>query len=253
MIKKSEELEIAIQAAKVGAKVGLKYFDKPIQVQIKEDKTVVTHADFEAENAIKKFILSKDSTAEFLAEESGNQTHSNTFWIIDPIDGTRCYVRGIPFWCSLVTYVENGEVKLTCCYFPLVKNGLLYGERNKGAFCEDKKIHVSSVSNFESAYLTFGSIRHFKDKNQLLRVVDKINGVRGYEPTYGSALLVQGKVDIQIDVFAYAWDSAPFKVLVEEAGGKITHPDGSSWNLSGRGIVATNGLLHDEVIKLYNQ
>jgi len=252
MDKKSEELEIAIEAVRTGARIGLKYFDKPIEVYFKKDQTVVTHADVEAEEEIKKFILSKDSKAEFLAEESGNNVHSDTFWIIDPIDGTRCYVRGIPFWCSLITYVEKGKVKLAVCYFPVMKDGLYFGEKDKGAFCGEKCLYVSQVSNLQNAYLTFGSIRHFKDKSHLLKVIDSINGVRGYEPTYGSCLITEGKVDIGIDVFAYSWDSAPFKLMIEEAGGKITHTDGSPWTLEGRGFIATNGILHDEVIQLYN-
>lgn len=252
MKKKPETLEIAIQAAQIGAKVGLKYFDKPIEVKLKEDQTVVTHADLEAEEAIKKFILSKDSRAEFLAEESGNNTHSNSFWIIDPIDGTRCYVRGIPFWCSLVTHVEKGTVKSTACYFPVMRDGLLFGEKGKGAFCGEKRLHVSKVSELKNAYLTFGSIRHFKDKTHLLKVIDSINGVRGYEPTYGSCLLTEGKVDVGIDVFAYSWDSAPFKIMIEEAGGMITQTDGSPWSLTSRGFIATNGILHNEVTRLYN-
>lgn len=253
MTKQSNALQIAIEASKIGARIGLQYFDKPIEVKLKEDQTVVTHVDIEAEDAIKSFILKHDSKAEFLAEESGNNTSTDTFWIIDPIDGSRCYVRGIPFWCTLITYFEKGQVKLTSCYFPLMKDGHLVGERGKGAYCGEKRLHVSQVSNLSESYLTFGSIRHFKDKTHLLKVIDSINGVRGYEPTYGSCLLTQGKVDINIDVFAYAWDSAPFKVLIEEAGGKITQTDGSPWTIQGRGFIATNGILHDPVISLYNR
>lgn len=249
----SPELEVTIGAARVGAKIGLKYFEKNLEVKLKEDATVVTRADLEAEDAIKEFILKQDRNAKFLAEETGGDKGGDSFWIIDPIDGSRCYIRGIPFWCVLIAKFDKGEISHAVCYFPLLNNGLLYAQKSKGAFCEDRRIQVSKVNNLENSYVTFGSLRHFKNRAPLFNVIDKANGVRGYEPTYGHALLSQGKVDVSIDVFAYPWDAAPFKVMIEEAGGKISMMDGSPWTIHGRGFIATNGILHDEVVRLYNE
>lgn len=251
-MKLSEELRIAIEAAKIGAKTSLKYYKRNLDIEVKSDKTVVTDADHRAEDAIKSFILSQVSNAKFLAEETGGSRNEETIWIIDPIDGTRCFIRGIPFWCTLISLYKKGEVILGVCYFPLFQDGLIYAEKDKGAFRGLKTIHTSNISDLSKCYLTFGSLRYFKNKKPLLKLVDRVNSVRGYEPTYSHFLLSCGNIDATIDVYAQPWDSAPFKVIIEEAGGKMTHIDGKPWNIYGRGFIGTNGLLHDEVVKLYN-
>ncbi|OGH38303.1 MAG: hypothetical protein A3B44_01490 [Candidatus Levybacteria bacterium RIFCSPLOWO2_01_FULL_38_21] len=249
----SNELRIAIEAAKIGAKTALKYYEKKMLVSIKKDKTVVTEADFQTEDAIRSFILSRIPNAKFLAEETGGDKEEETFWIIDPIDGTRCFTRNIPFWCILISLYKKGEVMLGVCYFPLLHNGLMYAERGKGAHRGLKKIYTSNISDLSKCYLTFGSLRHFKNKKPLLKLVDIVGSVRGYEPTYGHFLLSCGSIDATIDVYAQPWDSAPFKVIIEEAGGRITHIDGKPWDIFGRGFIGTNGLLHDEAIHILNK
>ncbi len=249
----SNELKVAIEAARKGARNALKYFNKDIQVEIKpDDGTVVSHADRETEEVIKSYILSKYKNAKFLGEESGGDISQKEFWVIDPIDGTRSYLRGIPLWCVIVSLCRYNEVFLGVIYYPHGDN-IFYAEKGRGAFENNQKLHVSSIEHLKDAYLGFGSPRHFKDKQVLLDLIDKAAGSRSWEATYCGLLVVSGKIDAHIDAFGKIWDLAPFKVMIEEAGGKITRLDGSPWTLKGSGAIMTNGILHDEVLAIINK
>src|SRR5579863_1856649 len=106
----SLELQAAINSAKAGGKIALKYFRTTLDVRIKNDKSLVTIADIETENIIKETILTSLPQAKFLAEESGGDIHEKDFWIIDPIDGTRLFTRGVPQWSILIAHYKNNEI-----------------------------------------------------------------------------------------------------------------------------------------------
>ena len=248
----SNELKVAIEAARVGAKSAIKYFNKNLKVSIKEvDKTPVTIADQESEKAIKSFLLSKFPRAKFVAEEIGGSTKEDEFWIIDPVDGTRSFSRGIPGWAVSIGYYKNSVFELGVCYYPIFDQ-ILYAQRGEGAYLNGEKVHVSQIDSLNKALLGFGNPRYIENKSSLLNLIDLAGSARSWEVTYSNFLLAQGKVDIVLDGYAYLWDVAPFKVIIEEAGGKITRIDGSPITIHGKGYVSTNGLLHDEVIKLIN-
>ncbi len=247
----SDELKIAIEAAKKGAENAIKYFYKGIDSSVKDDGTVLTHADTETEEVIKDFISAKFKNAKFVGEEYGGNIKEKEFWCIDPIDGTRSYARGIPTWCTIVSLCRDDDVYLSVVYFPHIDT-IYYGQRGLGAFENNKKLHVSSISNIKDAFLGFGSPRHIKDPNSFWRLVKATAGSRSWDPTYTGCLLAAGKVDIHIDEWGKIWDLAPFKVMVEEAGGKITRLDGSPWNFEGSGAIISNGILHDKALSIFN-
>lgn len=248
----SDELKIAIEAAKVGAKTALKYFNKSLVLEYKTDKSPVTIADKEVEKAIIQHILKNDPKAKFLAEESGGDSSQNSLWIIDPIDGTRSFARGIPTWAILIAKYNNGKITCGVCYFSVLKN-LLYAEKGKGAFLNGKKVHVSSISALNKAYTAYGALKHFKNTDKIVHLALKSSSSRSPDITYGAFLVACGKMDVCVDPYGQAWDAACFKVIIEEAGGTFTHMDGSKWTLKKRGFVATNGLLHDEVIRILSE
>lgn len=109
-VPQSLELQTAIEAAKVGATTALKYFNKGIAVDYKEDKSPVTIADKKTEEAIKNFITSKFPGAKFVGEEFGGKINDDEFWIIDPIDGTRSFSRGVPEWCVMISVSKNNKI-----------------------------------------------------------------------------------------------------------------------------------------------
>lgn len=248
----SLELRTAIDAAKIGAEKVLEYFDKKIEIEYKEDETPVTVADRETEKTIKKFILSKYKGVKFVAEESGGSIDESEFWIIDPIDGTRSFSRGIPTWCVIVSLCRNKEIIATVVYYPNSKD-MYYAEKGKGAYINNKKMNVSNVSSIENSYLGYGSPKHFENKQTIIDLIEVSGSARSWEATYSSCLVAEGKMDISVDAYGRIWDVAPFKLLVEEAGGKITRLDGSPWDIEGYGAIMTNGILHDEVVRIVNR
>lgn len=247
----SDELKIAIEAAKLGAKNALKYFDQQQDVEVKEDKTVVTEADKKTEEIIKSYISEKLKKAFFVGEESGGGFDHEEFWTIDPIDGTRSFVRGIPTWCTIVSLCRENEVELTCIYFPHT-NETFYAQRGLGAFQDSTRLYVSKISTLSESLMGFGSPRHITNKESFWKLVKTTASSRSWDPTYSGCLLTAGRVDLHLDEFGKIWDLSPFKVMVEEAGGKITRLDGSAWTFEGSGAIMTNGILHDEVVKILN-
>lgn len=248
----SDELKIAIEAAKIGAEEALKHFNNKIEVEFKADDTIVTNADISTENVIKKFIFNHDKTAKFVGEETGGNVNQGTFWIIDPIDGTRSFSRGVPTWCTIISLCKKDEIELSVIYSPFL-NTVHHSQKGQGAFVNDERVHVSSISESKDVYLGYGSWYHFKDKKPLINLLNYFDGARCFEMTYSNCLVVEGKMDAAVDAFGKVWDMAPFKVMVEEAGGKITKLDGSPWTLDGFGAVISNGIMHDKVIQLLNE
>lgn len=248
----SLELQTAIAAAKIGAKKALEYFNKGLKIKYKKDKSIVTNADRETEKIIKNYILSKFPKAKFVGEEFGGNLTEKELWIIDPIDGTRSFSRGIPEWCVLIAVSQNQQIVSSVVYFPL-KNMLYYSQKGKGAFLNGKRVYVSKVNDIRKSYMGFGTIKYFKDKNKLFDVIKESGGARSFETTYQSCLVAEGKMDINLDSYGKLWDLAPFKLLIEEAGGKITRFNGNEWTLEGDGAIITNALLHDKVISIINK
>lgn len=132
-------------------------------------------------------------------------------------------------------------------------NELLYAQRDKGAFINNKKISVSDTSSMKNALFMFGSARFFKDKSSLLKLIDVCASSRSFVSPYEYHLLASGRCEIVVDAYGKIWDIAPFKVIIEEAGGRVTNWEGKPWTIDDRGCVATNGILHEQVIKILNE
>ncbi|HVZ12303.1 MAG TPA: inositol monophosphatase [Patescibacteria group bacterium] len=248
----SDELKIAIEAAKAGAHKALQYFNENIKFEHKKDNTVVSVADTDTEKAIKKEIISKYPGAKFIGEETGGDFDQKEFWAIDPIDGSRSYSRGIPNWCVLVSLCRDNEVELGVVYYPH-SDTLFYAQKGMGAFENGKPIHVSQVSKLKDSYVGFGSMRHFKNKQVIIDLVEAAESCRAWEPTFGHCMVASGRVDLCVEEYGKIWDIAPFKVIVEEAGGKVTRHDGSPWTFKGQGSLISNGLLHDQALAIINK
>lgn len=245
-----QKLEIAKEAAKIGAATASSYFGKNLHIDRKNDSTPVTLADKKTEEAIKKYILSQDPEAKFVGEESGGDYEEEEYWLIDPIDGTAFFARDIPIWGTLVTYVKNKEAIIGVSYVPFVDE-LLWAEKGKGAFLNGKKIHVSNRSRIEDAFITYTSF---------YRIVDKFPGfkdmaLRSYKTkvvgdSYSWHLLASGRVEAKYDGAPLPFDVAGLNLIIEEAGGKVTNFDGQPWTFSDRTVVASNGLIHNTLFEL---
>lgn len=246
----SEELKTAIAAAKKGAEKALEYFNTSLKVEFKEDKSPITIADKETEEVIKSFITAKYPDAAFLAEESGGSRKEKIMWIIDPIDGTRSFSRGLPSWCILIALYRNGKIVCGVSYFPALDK-MLYAEENYGAYCNDEKIHVSEISSLQKAIISFGGLKHFKNRQIILDLIEGSVATRSMDEAI--LFVATGNMDGFIDNYAQTWDVAPYISIIQEAGGKITNLKGEKWTLADRGYIASNGLLHDEIVRIVNK
>lgn len=245
----SDELQIAIQAVKKGAEEALTFFGKNPQVIIKPDNTPVTQADKQAEQAMKEFLLSQDSKAQFIGEETGGNFDVTQAWIIDPVDGTKDFMRGLPTWGVLLAHYKNGTCDIGVCYLPVLDQ-LCFAQRGKGAYINERRIYVSGISKLSDAYLSHGEIRYFDNKQALLDLTSKVLTQRCHGDPSKYTHVAEGKVDIVIDAKNHAWDSAPFTVIIEEAGGRVSNFKGNPWSIHDLDFIATNGLLHDQVLDI---
>lgn len=247
---RSPELETAIRAAKAGAEKVQHYYHEGIKAETKADKTILTIADSESEQIIIDTITKDFPGATFLAEERGGDMSQDTMWIVDPIDSTRSFQRGIPTWNVLVSYQQHGEIVLGVSFYPIL-NELYFAEKGKGAYKNGKPLRVSTNQPLSSSFIGFGSLRHFGNKQILVDLIDASGSSRSPDPTYTAALITQGGFDGLVDAYGYPWDFAPYKVMIEEAGGKITKLNGEPWKIdTSQGCVISNGLIHDELLDI---
>lgn len=248
-------LKIAFEAIRKAEKVILKHYHQTSFI-LKDDHTPQSLADKEAEEIIIKTIKKYFPRHRFLGEESESKdSQADYLWIIDPIDGTKNYLRKIPLFATQLALMKKGEVILGISNAPLLKE-TIYAEKGKGAFLNGKKISVSKISNLEESFLSHGGIGHFTDKgilSGLLKLSRITRGFRGYGDFWSYHLLSEGKIDIFIEPKVKIWDIAPWAIIIPEAGGKITDLKGFEINLGTSAAIATNKILHQQVLKFFSR
>lgn len=244
-------LAAAVDAAREAGRVALKYFRGAFDVTTKPDLTPVTQADREAEEVIVDVLARAFPDAGFLGEEFGERGPQERRWIVDPIDGTRNFVRRIPVWAVLIALEERGEVTVGVIHNP-VTGDLYTARRGGGAWHNGERIRVSDVDRLEDALLihaSLGLLRKAGHWDGFVRLVDATDRQRGFGDYWGYGLVAEGKGEIYAEVDLKPWDLAPCKLLVEEAGGRFTDFTGRPTIYGGTGL-ATNGRLHDAVLAL---
>jgi histidinol-phosphatase len=247
-------LAAAVEAARAAGEVALGYYRGGFEVSIKADQTPVTQADREAERAIRAVLGRAFPEWGFLGEEFGEAGPQQTRWIIDPIDGTRNFVRGIPVWAVLIALEEGGDVTTGVVLNP-VTGELFTARRGEGAFANGRPIRVSDRDRMSDALLLHSSLTLLRAEpwwDGFLRLVDASSSTRGFGDYYGYGLVAEGKADVYVEVDLKPWDIAPVKILVEEAGGRLTDFSGRPTIYDGR-VIATNGRLHDRALELLNE
>ena len=245
-------LAAAVDAARAAGRIALDYFRKAkLEVLTKADNTPVTRADREAEEAIVEILRSAFPAHGFLGEEFGARGERGARWIIDPIDGTKNFVRRLPIWATLIALEEQGEITVGVIHNPV--SGELYtARRGGGAFLNGEPIHVSRIARLESASLLhagLGLVRKTPYWEGLVRLVDATERQRGFGDYLGYTLVGDGRAEIYLEVDLKPWDLAPCKLLVEEAGGRFTDLAGHPTIYTGTAL-ATNGHLHAAVLSL---
>ena len=245
--------DLAIDAAQQAGRLALGFFGENLAVEWKADNSPVTLADRGAEKLLRKTLLDRFPQDGFLGEESGSVQGSSGFrWIIDPIDGTRSFVRGVPIWATLVGLEYQGEQIAGVAYLPAMGQ-TFRALRGDGAFRDNRRIHVSDVADLSKAHLYYSSIAWFTKagtEEAFLSLVRQTERQRGFGDFYGFVLVAQGAGDIMLEHGVHAWDISALIPIVEEAGGKMT-----AWNgmvdISRPDVLATNGKLHTAVMSLF--
>ena len=244
-------LDAAVEAARAAGAIALKYFRGRFEVTLKPDATPVTQADRDAERAIVEILGRAFPDHGVLGEEFGGHGSTEVRWIIDPIDGTKNFVRGIPVWATLIGLEERGEITVGVIHNPVT--GELYtARRGGGAFLNGERIRVSAIAELGGATLVHAGLGLFREAGRwesFVRLVDATERQRGFGDYSGYGLVAEGKAELYLEVDLKPWDLAPCKILVEEAGGRFSDLDGRPTIYSGTAL-ATNGRLHDAALAL---
>jgi len=245
-------LDAAVEAARAAGHIAVRYYRHGFDVTIKPDQTPVTQADREAEQAIIEVLGRAFPEFGFLGEEFGAKGPTERRWIIDPIDGTRNFVRRIPVWATLIALEEDGEVTAGVVHNPLTDE-MYRARRGGGAFVNGERIRVSSIADLAQSQFLHAGLGLYRQAGRwegLERLVDATDRQRGFGDYMGYTLVAEGKAEIYAELDLKPWDLAPCKILVEEAGGRFTDFDGRPTIYSGNAF-ATNGVVHDAALALF--
>jgi len=247
--------EVALEAAQRAAQRALGYFEAAVVVEWKHDQSPVTIADRETEQELRTALLDRFPNDGFLGEEYGDTAGSSGFrWVIDPIDGTRSFVRGIPLWATLVGLEYRDEQIAGVVVAPALGQ-TWHALRGDGAYRNGKPIHVSDVSDLGEALVFYSSLSWFVRagrQEDFLELVRRTQRQRGFGDFYGFVLVAQGSGEVMAEHGVHSWDVAAIKPLVEEAGGRFSAWDGTP-TIHRPDVLASNGRLHDEVLHILNK
>ena len=244
-------LAVARLAAQKGGARALKYFRKSVPVIKKVDRSPVTRADREAEQVIRKILNKAFPLHQLCGEEFGwdEKVQSDFKWWIDPVDGTRQFVRGLPFWGTLVSLEYKGEVVVGVIYHPA---GALtiWAAKGMGCFANGKKVHVSKIPNLKGGTLTYGGLRLIPKsyRKKFTDLISKCYDDRGFGDCFGHGFVIMGMTEAMLDPVVKPYDVAAVKICVEEAGGKFTDLKGKK-SIYGGNALSSNGLTHNQVLR----
>ena len=247
--------KVAFEAAIRAGNIAASALEKPREVQKKGPRDIVTDADWAAEEAIIATITSHFPDHSICSEEKPFQQGDSPYtWYIDPLDGTTNYFHRLPFFCTSVALAKEGELVLGVVYEPLGKR-LFWAEKGKGAYLNGKPLRVSptfsledsligvDLPRFQALRLGFGSL--------LPELIGKVGTIRAMgSAALGLCFVAAGWLDAYFHLSLKPWDLAAGALIVEEAGGKVTEIDGKPWNVEAKALLASNGSLHEELLKI---
>ncbi len=255
------DLDFALHLADLADQITLaKYRAQDLKIETKPDSTPVTEADRAVEEMLREQITASYPLDGIVGEEFGDSNaEQSRLWILDPIDGTKNYLRGVPVWATLIALVVDDEPIVGVVSAPALGRRW-WAQKGAGAFTRDvdgsiRKIYVSKVSNISDSSFSYsdeiGWEKHGTG-NGFANLVAEVWRSRAYGDFWSHIMVAEGAVDIAAEPQLNKWDMAANNAIVIEAGGKVTSFTGGSAFDDGNAI-STNGLLHDEVIRLVQQ
>jgi len=247
----SPELQAALDAAAAAATIATSLYQRNVAVRIKADKSPVTEADVRCELAIREILQSRFPDHGFYGEETGSErSDAENLWLVDPIDGTKAFVREYAMFSTQIGLMRRGELVIGVSSAP-VYGELAYAERGCGAFLNGKRVHVSDIASIEAAGMSSGNMKSLATGPQWTRygaMIAAASRIRGYGDFLHYHLLAAGKIDVVIETDVNILDIAACAAIVIEAGGRFTQLDGAPITLASTSVLATNGPMHAPVL-----
>ena len=241
------DLQLALALADAADEITMRYFHNEFSVRTKADRTPVTEVDEAVERMIVDHLWQERPADGILGEELGAHGASTRRWIVDPIDATKNFIRGIPIFATLIA-LEN-EVGVVSA--PALARRW-WASRGDGAFCNGAAIHVSAVSDLGAAQIGYDDVAGFEQRDrgeQFLALMRKCGRARGFGDFWTHMFVAEGAIEIAVEPEVAHWDMAAIQVIVEEAGGRFTSLAGEPRADGGSGV-STNALLHDAVLEV---
>lgn len=243
----SQELQAALDAAQAAAAVIRRLYRQNLAITLKADRTPVTQADLEAEEAIRAVLAKQFPGYGFFGEETGqDRIQAESVWLVDPIDGTKSFVRDCPFFSTQIALLRGGRFVLGVSSAPAYSE-LAWAERGAGAWLDGQAMRVSDVATIEACILSSGNLKTLARGPQWPaygQLVSQVNRIRGYGDFVHYHLLARGALDAVLESDVNILDIAALTVIVEEAGGRFTDLHGGAVNLQTTTVLASNGRLH---------
>ena len=247
----SKELQAALDAAQAAAAVIRSLYQRNLQVHTKADKSPVTEADVRAEETIRALLTQRFPSYGFYGEETGtHDLNAENVWLVDPIDGTKAFVRECPFFSTQIALMRQGRFILGVSSAP-VYGELVWAEEGGGAFMNGNAIRVSAVAQLDLCIVSSGNLktltRDAKKWSAFGDLIQRTNRIRGYGDFVHYHLLARGALEVVIESDVNILDIAALTAIVREAGGTFTDLSGAPVGLATTTVLATNGLLHETV------
>jgi histidinol-phosphatase len=248
-------LEFAIDAAWRAGRSTLNLYETGAAAERKSDNTPVTQADKQAEQILREMITNYWPDHGIIGEEYGHVNSDAQYcWIVDPIDGTKSFVSGVPLYSTLLALTDGDEALLGVVYFPALDD-MIYALRGEGCYWNGRRARVSDQKNMTDAVLLTSELKYFQPSGRFeawQRLIDKTYIQRTWGDAYGYFLVATGRADIMVDPAMHLWDCGPLQVIMEEAGGTFTDWKGKA-TIHGYESVATNGHLFEEVMQIIGE
>lgn len=252
------ELAFALDLIEEAGRKAVKYFEAGVDVDEKEDGSPVTRADKDIEALIRRAIEEKYPDDGILGEEEIEKKAFLKYqapdgskmmrrWIVDPIDGTYNFARGIPIFSTLIALEEGDEIVAGAVYNPIFKD-MYWAEKGKGAYKNGERIHVSEIDQMALSLFNFGGPDRIMKEglwDGFSQLIKRTYRQRGFGDYLGFALVFEGKAEAMLEVGVKPWDLAPMKIIVEEAGGTFVDLAGGHSVYQG-GCIVSNKLLANE-------
>ncbi len=232
----------------------LKWYRGPFSVDLKEDQSPVTIADRKAEEILRKNIFQHFPEHGIIGEEFGDHNpDAEWVWTIDPVDGTRSFVRGLPLFASMIALLHKGEPVLGVIELPAMGE-TAWAVKGKGAFVNGNPLKVSSQPRLKGAFVAVADHYCFRSEKCTFlynRLNQEAEIVRTYPDAFGHLMAIRGVVDVMVDPLAKIWDYAPCKILVQEAGGRFANFSGNKASIEEGTAVVGNSKIVRQVRKIF--